>query len=250
MSKPWYCEYFDEVYLAAHGLGLERAPGEADLIVRALALPPGSAILDLACGCGRHAIELARRGYRVTGLDLSRTLLSQAGHLAGNASVKVELVEEDMRRVPETWAARFDGVINVLTSWGYFEADADNERVIEGVARSLKLGGRFFLDVLNRDWLVRNFREHGWREGQGGVIVAERNRLDLLTGRSEVENTILFPDGHRLVRPVSIRLYTLAEVASLFRKHHLAVRETYGGWQGEAYGLDSRRMIVVAERER
>ena len=250
MGKQWFDEYFDEWYLPTHGDGLERAPAEAEFIARALDLPPGSAILDLACGHGRHAVELAARSYQVTGLDLSRVLLSKAEELARTRGVTLELVEEDMRRVPETWAARFDGALNVFTAWGYFDKDAENEKVIEGVVRSLKLGGRFLLDVINRERVIRHFRDTQWSEEADGVLALERATLDLRTSRSESVRTFILADGRRFVRPVSVRLFTLAEVDAMFARHHLDIRTVYGGWHGEEYTIDARRMIVVGERQR
>jgi len=248
MAKQWFEEYFDEWYLPTHGDGLARAPSEAESIARMLNLPPGSAILDLACGHGRHAVELAARGYAVTGLDLSRVLLTKAEELAQARAVTVEWVEEDMRRIPETWAARFDGAINVFTAWGYFEEDRENEQVIEGIARSLKLGGRFLLDVINREWLIRNFRDTQWSEEADDVLALERVTLNLRKSRSESTRTFVLADGRRFQRPVSVRLFTLAEVGAMFGRHHLEVKSVYGGWGAEEYTMDSRRMIVVAER--
>jgi SAM-dependent methyltransferase len=248
MARQWFDDYFDEWYLPTHGDGLARAPAEAEFVLRALGLPPGSAILDLACGHGRHAVELAARGYEVAGLDLSRVLLTKADEAARARGVKVELVEEDMRRIPEAWAARFDAVMNVFTAWGYFAQDRDNEQVIEGVVRSLKLGGRFFLDVINREWVIRHFRDTQWSEEADGILALERVKLDLRAGRSDSVRTFVLPDGRRFVRPVSVRLFTLAEVSGMFARHHLEIKAVYGGWGGEAYTMDSRRMIVVAER--
>jgi SAM-dependent methyltransferase len=250
MAKQWFEGYFDEFYLPCHGDGLERAPGEAEFIAQALALPAGSAILDLACGHGRHAVELAARGYQVTGLDLSRTLLAKAAEAAQARGVRLELVEEDMRRIPETWAARFDGIINVFTAWGYFDKDSDNEQVIEGVARSLKLGGRFLLDVINREWVIRHFRDTQWSEEADETLALERVSFNLRKSSSESVRTFILPDGRRLIRPVYVRLFTLAEVGAMFERHRLAIRDVHGGWSGEEYTMDSRRMIVVAERER
>jgi SAM-dependent methyltransferase len=223
---------------------------EVDFLLDELGLPSGASILDVGCGTGRHSVELAKRGYAVTGLDLSRTLLAKASELAQWAGVQVDWVEEDMRRIPETWAARFDGIINVFTAWGYFETEAQNEKVIEAIARSLKLDGRFLLDVINREWLVRHFRERTWRDGEAGIQVLESTRLDLRTSRSETETTLMLPDGRRIVRQLSVRLFTLAEVSAIFGRYHLAIRDVYGGWSGEEYGMDSRRMIVVAERQK
>jgi SAM-dependent methyltransferase len=250
MANEWFREIFDETYFEVYGLGLERASAEVDFIEKALGLPEGAAVLDLACGHGRHAIELARRGYEVAGLDLSRTLLSKAAEMARPAGVQVELIEEDMRGIPETWAARFDAVINCFTAWGYFDTDAENERVIEAVARSLKLSGRFFLDTINREHVVRQFRPKMWQESANGFITLDTTELNLDGGRAETERALICPDGRRVAQRISVRLFTLAEVCAMLQRHHLAVCETYGDWEGGEYDTDSRRMIVLAEREK
>lgn len=250
MAREWFQDYFDELYIRSHGLRLDGAPAEAAFMAEKLELAPGAAVLDLACGHGRHSVELARLGYKVTGLDLSTHLLSKGVELAREAGVKVEFVEEDMRSIPETWAARFDGIVNVFTAWGYFEKDADSERVIEGVSRSLKLDGRFLLDVINREWLVRNFTGRSWFEGQEGTVTVEDSRLDLAESRTYTDFTVILPDGRRTTRHVTVRLFTLAEVAAMSERHGLKVIDTFGGWTGEPYGLDSRRMMVLAQRER
>jgi SAM-dependent methyltransferase len=250
MARQWFEELFDQTYFEVYGLSLDRAPAEVDFIEQALALPEGSAVLDLACGHGRHAVELARRGYEVAGLDLSRALLGKAVEMARQAGVRVEFIEEDMRAIPETWAARFDAVINCFTAWGYFETDAENEKVIEAVARSLKLSGRFFLDTINREHIIRDFRPKMWQESPGGVTSLDETRLDLTRGRTETTRTLIYPDGKRREQRISVRLFTLAEVRAMLEQHNLAVRETYGDWQGGEYGIDSRRMILLAEREK
>ncbi|HJN15080.1 MAG TPA: methyltransferase domain-containing protein [Armatimonadota bacterium] len=250
MARKWYKEQFDELYLQSYGMGQATAAREAESMLDKLDLDPGAEILDLACGQGRHAVEMAKRGYSVTGLDLSKYLLTHASSLAAQAGVEVELVEEDMRRVPETWAARFDGIINVFTAFGYYDKDADNEKVIEAVARSLKLEGRFVLDIINRDWLIRNFHGRSWREGEHGFITVEETRIDLLTSRSHATNTIIKSDGTRVVRELSLRLYTLAEIRAMLERHGFEVVETFGGWGDEPYSMNSRRMIVLAQRKK
>jgi SAM-dependent methyltransferase len=186
----------------------------------------------------------------VAGLDLSRTLLGKGVEMARQAGVRVEFIEEDMRAIPETWAARFDAVINCFTAWGYFETDAENEKVIEAVARSLKLSGRFLLDTINREHIIRDFRPRMWQESPGGVTSLDETRLDLTKGRAETTRTLIYPDGRRREQRISVRLFTLAEVCAMLARHNLAVRETYGDWQGGEYGIDSRRMILLAEREK
>jgi SAM-dependent methyltransferase len=250
MPAEWYDECFDELYLQVYGLGLERAGHEVDFMLRALELPPSALVLDLACGHGRHAIEFARRGYTVTGLDRSRALLAKAVALATEANVRIEWLQEDMRAIPETWAARFDAVINVFTAWGYFETDAENEKVLQGVARSLKLGGRFFLDYLNHERLIRQFRPRSWTEGPNGILALDASEFDPLRGRVETTRRIILPDGRRVDRHISVRLYTLAEVRAMLDRSGMKVLATYGDFGGGSYTMDSPRMIVVAEREK
>jgi SAM-dependent methyltransferase len=250
MPQEWYDECFDQLYLQVYGLGLERAQREVDFIVRALELPLGASVLDLACGHGRHAIELARRGFAVAGLDLSRPLLEKARELAAEAGVKAEWLQEDMRRIPETWAARFDAIINVFTSWGYFASDVENEKVLEGVARSLKLGGRFLLDYISQQRLVRDFRMHSWWETSSGALVLDRPEYDLLAGRVDTARKIVLPDGTRVERRISFRLFTLPEVRAMLERCGMKVIATYGDFEAAPYEMESRRMIVVAERGR
>ncbi len=250
MSAKWYDEYFDEVYLELYGSGLDSARHQVGFIVQALGLPPGAAVLDLACGPGRHSLELARLGYRVTGLDRSRPLLEKAEELSRQMGVSVEWVHEDMRTIPETWAARFDAAINVFTSWGYFETDAENEKVLQDVARSLGLGGRFLLDAINHEYLIRHFRPTASIQTPAGLSVLDETRFDALSGRVETERRIVFPDGRQVDRRMSIRLFTLAEVRNMLERCGMKVIATYGDFEGLPYDMDSRRMIVVAERER
>jgi SAM-dependent methyltransferase len=250
MPTEWYDECFDEFHLQVYGLGLDRASHEVDFMLQALDLPPAAQVLDLACGHGRHAIELARRGYAVTGLDRSRALLAKAVELSGEAGVRVEWVQEDMRAIPETWAARFDGVINVFTSWGYFEADAENEQVLQGVARALKLAGRLFLDTINHERLMRQFRPRSWTEGPDGSLALDASEFDPLRGRVETTRRIILPDGSRHHRRISVRLYTLAEVRNMLDRCGLRVLTAYGDFAGGPYTIDSPRTIVVAEREK
>ena len=115
---------------------------------------PGAAILDLACGQGRIAVPLAQRGYRVTGLDLSEQLLDVARAAADAAGVIVEWHRADMRDIPAEWAGRFDYIINIFTAFGYFEDEAENQRVLAGVARALKPDGRFLIESMNRDGVM------------------------------------------------------------------------------------------------
>ena len=123
-------------------------------LIRLVRLPAGARILDVPCGFGRHAVALARRGFRVTGVDISSDLLAQARETAASKGVSVEFRQADMRRM--AYRQRFDAVLNLFTSFGYY-GDTEDLQVLKGFHRALRPGGWLVLDVLNRDWLVRHF---------------------------------------------------------------------------------------------
>ncbi len=225
----------------------QRAEREVDFMVEALGLAPGASVLDLCCGEGRHTVALARRGYRMTGLDLSALHLRLARQAAKEAGVNVRWRRADMRDIP--WEDEFDAVINVFTSFGYFESDHEDFKVLAGVARALKPSGRFLLDTINREWLVRHLETHGWQEGTDGTLSMEDRRLDLLASRQHNRVVSIYPDGTRREREIDLRMYTLKELVDMLSRAGLVVRRTWGCFDGREYGLDTRRMIVLSEKE-
>lgn len=244
----WYERMFEDlgedVDLVFAGQ-LQRTGAQVEFAARALRLPPGAHVLDVACGAGRHAIELARRGYQVTGLDLSPALLRVAGQRAERAGTPVAWIEADMRAVPAT--ADYDAALNLFSSWGYFESDAEDARVLKSVAGALKPGGRFLLELSHQPWILRHFEPRGWHEA-GGIVVMEQRTLDLMAGRMAVEMTILYPDGRRQTWPYDQRLYTAPEVVRMLGEAALEVIEVFGGYDGAPLALDSPRLIVLSER--
>ena len=138
-KKPWHEQ--DEFWTAfATSLFDEErkalAPVEVERIVRLLEIEPGAKVCDLCCGVGRHSLELARQGFAVTAVDRTRPYLRAAREQARNMEVKLECIHEDMRRFcrPEV----FDVVLNLFTSFGYFDSPDDDRRVAENIYRSLK----------------------------------------------------------------------------------------------------------------
>ncbi|MEO5768426.1 MAG: methyltransferase domain-containing protein, partial [Polyangia bacterium] len=187
-SKPWYEEVFDESYLRTLPfMTAEQTLQEVDFIESSLGLPRGSEVLDVGCGYGRHAIELVQRGLSVTGLDLSLPLLIRAADESQRRSVSVNFVHADMREI--SFERQFSGAYSMLTSFGYFDEES-NLRVAEGIARALKPGGRFLIDVLNRDYVVGDLPARVWWEGDGCVVLEEVdfnfNTNRVLTRRSVV----------------------------------------------------------------
>ena len=246
-SKPWFEEIFDEDYLRTLPfMTPEQTLREVSFIEASLEAPAGAEILDVGCGYGRHAIELVQRGLNVTGLDLSLPLLIRAADEAQRRSLSVNFVHADMREMP--FDRKFDGAYCMLTSFGYFDEDA-NLRVAEGVARALKPGGRFLLDIVNRDYLVADLPTRIWWEGVGCVVLEEVD-FNFHTSRIVTRRSVVFEDGRQLEQEISVRAYSLHEVGRLLRQAGFRVLDISGSMatRGRFFGGSSRGLLVLSEK--
>lgn len=248
-ETPWYESFFGPDYLEVYGSSFtqQRAETETGFAIRALGLTAGQEVLDLCCGQGRHAVLLAKHGCAVTALDLSSEYLELANQAAREAGVALQTVHADMREIP--FSDRFDAVINMFSSFGYLESEAEDARVLEAIVRALKPGGRVLLDLLNRDWVVANYETEDSHTDADGTRYLEHRRLDLETSRNHVSFSVVTPEGaRREVGGHHIRLYTLREVRGLLDTAGLVYEGVRGGYEGEPYGIETRRMIVIARR--
>jgi SAM-dependent methyltransferase len=251
MGTRWYETFYGRDYLDIYDFYLtpERTADEVEFIQRSLALQPGARVLDLCSGHGRHALPLSRLGLRVTGIDQSREYLAKAVEASEEAGLHFDNLQADMRYLP--FRACFDAAINIFSSFGYLENDGEDAMVLKAVAKVLKPGGRFLIDLLNREWAIRNFQANDWHAGPDGTLYLEHRELDLETGRQHVTFTAIAPDASRReIEGHHIRLYTLRELSGMLAAAGLYVRAVYGNFDGQPYGIDSRRLIVLAETSR
>jgi SAM-dependent methyltransferase len=246
-SKPWFEEVFDEDYLRTLPfMRADQTLREVEFISDALRVGAGAEILDIACGYGRHAIELVQRGYNVTGLDLSLPLLLRAADESKRRSLLVNFVHADMREM--AFEKQFDGAYSMLTSFGYFDEDT-NLRVAERIGRALKPGARFLLDVVNRDYVVSDLPVRVWWEGTGCVVLEEVD-FNFHTSRIVTHRSIVFEDGRQLEQEISVRAYSLHEIGRLLRQAGFRVIDVSGGLntRGQFFGNVSRSLLIVAEK--
>lgn len=244
IDEQW-SHFFEEAYfpLYAPFLPSEKTAQEVEDLLRLLKLPPGSAILDLGCGYGRHALLLAQQGYQVTGLDRSEHLLHLAQQSDSDAQrVQVRWMHGDMRDIPFT--NKFDAVLSLFSSFGYFEEEEENLRVLYQVQRALKPGGLLLMDLVSQLCLVRNFAPSGITRYNDGLLVLEERHFDLLRSRNNVRVTLLHPDGKQQEYWHSMRLYTPLELGSLCATAGLPVQGYYGGLDGRPLTLESRLVVV------
>lgn len=247
-DKEWWADIFDDDYLALlptpHPRDERR---EMDFIERALTLPAGTLVLDLACGNGRNTVGMARRGYRMVGVDLSLPMLARAGEAAQDADQKINFIHGDMRDLG--FDKTFDGVFCVGTSFGYFD-DVTNLKVVEGVARALKPGGQFLIEVANRDFSLERQPSLTWFEGAGSVCM-EETEFNYHTSRLQVTRQVIFnSDGRQTRYELSIRLYSLHELLDMLRQVGFSITRVDGhlATPGAFFGVDSAHIAVLAKK--
>lgn len=251
----WYKTFYDEHYLKEYAGGLtnERTQREVDFINSTLNLPQaapgttgGARVLDLCCGHGRHTVELAAAGYSMVGQDLSATFLDLAKDAAAARDLQIQFVHSDMREIP--FEGEFDAVINMFTAFGYFD-DTENQKVLNAVARALKPGGKFLIDLLNTLWIIRNFLPQSWDELSDGTVALTKRDYNLLTGNIEELRTYIAPGGSKREVCLIWRSYIYPELAKMLNCAGLAPIQVFGNFDGSEFAWDSNRMIVLAEKQ-
>lgn len=239
--KQWFEDFFGSDYLIRYLHPETEAQVEA--IDKILHVRKAGRILDVACGAGRHSIGLAKRGYRVTGYDLSTALLAEARKAARVAGVKPTFVHGDMRRLGYTSA--FDAAISMFTSFGYFDRPEDDRQVLRGIVRALRPRGKFLMELFNREGLVSTLPNQSWQARDDGSVVLEDASFDLLRGRFETRQILIDRKGTRDFT-ASVRAYTLAELKEMLDSTGLFVHRVLGGLDLSPYSARSRRMVLYA----
>jgi 2-polyprenyl-3-methyl-5-hydroxy-6-metoxy-1,4-benzoquinol methylase len=245
IPADWFDGYFEGEWLDEIALHIpeERTRTEVDFVLERLELAPGARVLDVACGHGRHSLELARRGFRVTGVDLSPRSIALARQAAEKEGLDATFVESDARGL--AFDGEFDGAINLFTSvLGYFDDEADNRRVVEAVARALRPGGSFLVDTINLLSLARGFQELHWEEFEAGTLMIERREFDFERGRSNATWTFVRNDGSRKQIRHSLRVYAPHELIAIFHAAGLDVVGRWGNFDGDEISFDARRLIL------
>lgn len=247
MSRPWYETFFEglalDLWRAAFTPELTRA--EVDFAERELALPPGARVLDVPCGSGRHSLELARRGYHVTGVDLSSGFMAEARSASKAAQLSnVQWLETDMRHLPAGVA--FDGALCLGNSFGYLDHEGSLE-FLAAVFRSLRPGGRFLLETgAAAECLLPNLEERT-EYTLGEVTMQTVSTYSAWEGRLYGEDTFIRGDA-REVKQSSQAIYTAAEIRRMLHSAGFVVKKMCGGTDGSEFRLGSRDLLLIAEK--
>lgn len=224
---------------------LERDRREVARLLDVLGLPSGARILDVPCGQGRHAHLLAEAGFDVDGLDYSAELLGLARRRG--TSSRLRYTRGDMRRLPARWTGRFDAVLNLFTSFGFFAEPADDHGVIAEFARVLAPGGVLVWHGGNRDGVMARFLQRDWWQTQDGTLIGHERRFDGLSGILTVHSVWSGPSA-RGSREHRIRLYTPTRLAELCADAGLIVEQAFDGFTDRPLTRRSSEMLLVARK--
>ncbi|MBI4609992.1 MAG: methyltransferase domain-containing protein [Candidatus Rokubacteria bacterium] len=216
------------------------AESEIQWILGHVQLAAGARVLDAPCGFGRHALALARRGYKVTGVDLSEVELRRAHDRAAAAGLHLDLVCQDMRAMD--FSEEFDLALNLFSSIGYF-SDEEDRQLLDRFCRALRPGGAFVLDTRNRDHYIRNYAEEETQLVPGGTVRIT-HRLDLATSRIRSEWRL--QEENRFLGETGLRIYSPHELYRMLRPERWSNVEIFGGLDGRPISFDSPRIVLVA----
>lgn len=223
---------------------LEGTSNEIDRIVQIIDLQPGTAILDMGCGPGRHALELARRGFKVTGVDRTKSYLQKAIEAAHAEGLEVDFLNRDMRefRSPHTFGA----TISLFTSFGYFEDRNENQLVLQNIYESLIPGGFLVLDTMGKEVLARNFTEKIWEEKDGTLFLREHH---ISRDWSWLDTSwITVRGGDVREFKVSHWVYSGVELKTMLETAGFKTIEIYGSLDGIPYDQAAKRLVAVAQK--
>lgn len=245
MGAAWWETFFSGLWLDVQRStwSAEDSREAAHTLIEALELPPGARVLDVPCGDGRLALELAAAGMRVVGCDACAPLLAVAAESAVARRVQVAWEQHDMRALPHEGA--FDAVVCFWGSLGYFDDDGNRDQVA-GMARALVPGGRVVIDTHVMETLLPGYEPQGWRRA-GDVYVLEERHLDHERGRIECRWTFM-RGGTVEERISSIRLYTYAELCTLLEEAGFGNFEGYGSLALEPFEVGATRLLLTATR--
>jgi SAM-dependent methyltransferase len=244
-AEDWTVRFFDEPYTELFPFpDAAQTDEEVDALLELLPSPPVR-ILDVACGQGRHAIRLARRGFQVVGIDTSASFLAAASAGAEESPSDVEFVEMDMRDL--NFEQEFDAALSLFTAWGYFD-DETNQQVLDRIARSLRPDGCLIIDLIHRDWLMRFYEPKDWVELKDGTFAVADRAFDPVAGVNTVTHRWRTPTGELRKRQHRLRIYSATELDRMLRQAGLAPADWYGGFSLRPFGVRSRRMLVTAKR--
>lgn len=228
----------------------EETKKQVDFLIRTMKLKGNEKILDLACGFGRHSLELARRGFTVTGVDITREYVEDAARQAEMENLPAKFWHMDIRDVD--FKEEFDVVLNMADgAVGYLENEEENLKIFDVVARSLRPCGKHVMDIMNADYADTHFPCNLWDSGENGITLSKfewnKESKIMLYGQND------FAFGDILTVPTfekgdPIRLYHRREIEAIMKRNGMTVKQVFSDFDGNPGSCNGIQMIVVSEK--
>ncbi len=248
MSKKdaewWEAGFFDDFRPAFKMIAAKTTNAEVRYLINKLNMKKGSTFLDCPCGIGRVSIPLAKKGIRVTGVDITKSYIEELDRKAKKEKLGITTQVNDMRKI--NFNSQFDFAGNLWTSFGFFEKRSDDKLALKKMFKALKPGGTFVLHVINRDWIMRNFSSNGWQD-LGDVKVIESRKFDYRTSQNHSE-WYYIKDGKERKYELDIRMYSFHELVSLFESIGFVDIEGFGTRKDDPISRDTRMMWIFGAK--
>ncbi len=244
MQSNWQASFFRGVALDAwrHMINPEMTRTEADFIERKLGINVGGRLLDVPCGNGRHSIELASRGYRMTGVDQSEEFLAEARN---TTPLAIRWVQDDMRSL--SWVSEFDGAFCLGNSFCYLPWN-EAHQFLSAVARCLRPGARFLVDTgMAAESILPSLAQKRWFR-LGDILMLSENRYHAVESRLDIDYTFV-RGGQIETRPTTSYVFTAGELCRMHTNAGLSPVELFGSMNSEPYQIGSARLILVSTKQ-
>lgn len=247
MQPEWFETFFQGVAVEFWNRAMPPALTliEADFLEKALAPPPGASLLDIPCGSGRHSVELARRGYRMTGVDLSADFLKDARARAAEAQVELDLRQGDMRN-PNLDTDAFDGAFCFGNSFPYLDRHSVTT-FLAALSRAIRPEGRLVIDTgCAAESILPTLLPQRWHRFDDIILMS---KASYIASASRLDIDYTFIQGGKIeTRPSSSYVFTVAELTGMLAEAGFEVVSLNGGFAGERYELGSPRLVLTAQR--
>lgn len=229
----------------------ENTPNEVDFMIEKMNLKGNERILDLACGYGRHALEFARRGYSVVGIDITKDYVDDGNKTAAEEGIDAKFYLSDIRDV--AYENEFDVVLNLADgAIGYLESDAENLKIFNVIAKALKHGGKHFMDIGNAEHAEAYFPMNCWDIGEQALALAkfewDSNSKIMLFGGYDI------PYGKPANKPEIVygdptRLYSTNEIAQIFAERGMKIKDTWSDYTGTPASCKFHQLMIYSVKE-
>ncbi|MBN1592920.1 MAG: methyltransferase domain-containing protein [Candidatus Coatesbacteria bacterium] len=243
-SGHWTDDFFEDLFgRVIKSRSDETTLMQIDLLLKGSGAEPGATVLDVCCGYGRHSVELAKRGFQVTGVDLIEGYLAKAREHAETKGVDVEFIKMDVRDLE--FDRKFDLVLNMWTSFGFYDEET-NLDILKRLGNCVARGGHLVMELINRDWVVKNFLQRSWWPVDDNLIIFEEREFDITRSINRCVWNFL-EDGKVKKMPLDLRVYSAHELILLLKSVGFGDVEAISEPDGARLTFDSRMMMIIAK---